>query len=344
MTKKIDNSKDNIYVKHGENDNNMSKKPTKSISGSKSVLSNRPEGTIPKRRGRRPKKIVENDAIYNEKNTNKKSEDSAIILQMKIDPARLRNLELKKNSTPKKILIDDDSSEGMFKNDIPRDLVCKKCIKNEKIIATLKNKIDKYEQKENIIKANKAYVSNLNLVSYPQGNNFVKKKNVWCLWDAHPFPGDPFPLPEMLHKGKYYVTGYFCSPNCALAHNLFVIKDSKVHVRKTLVYSMYREMMGLSMDEKIELVEAPPKGTLINFGGTDSIEAFRQGFLNVNREYIIYMPPFKCILPVIEERTVGLNENDDKKYVLERKTPIKKKNSIMNSMKLPAYDNDDDEL
>lgn len=103
-------------------------------------------------------------------------------------------------------------------------------------------------------------------------------------------------------------------------------------------------MMGLDMDEKINLIEAAPKETLINFGGSDSIETFRQGFLNVNREYIVYMPPIKCILSIIEERTIGSNDNDDKKYVLERKTPIKKKNSIMNSMKLPAYDNDDDEI
>jgi len=337
MTKKIDNSNDNIYIKYGKNNTNMSKKTNKNISGSKTLPS------VPKRRGRRPKKIIDNDAISQDKNVKKQSEDSAIILQMKIDPARLRDLKVKK-STPKKIITEEDSSEGMFKNDIPRDLVCKKCVKNEKVITTLKNKIDKYEQKENITKANKAYVSDLNMVSYPKGTKLIKKKNVWCLWDGHPFPNDPFPLPEMLHKGKYYVTGYFCSPHCALAHNLYHIKDTKMHVRKTLVYSMYREMMGLNMDEKIDLVIAGPRETLINFGGTYSIEAFRQGFLNVNREYIVYMPPIKCILPIIEERTIGMNDSDDKKYVLERKTPIKKKNSIMNSMKLPTYDNDEDEL
>jgi len=342
MAKKIDNSIDNMYAMHNKNIINMEKKVVKNISGSKSALSKRPAAVVPKRRGRRPKKIVEHDTLLNDAGIKKKSEDSAILLQMSIDPERLRALELKKNVAKKAIAI-DDSSEGMFKNDIPRDLVCKKCSKNEKIIVILKAKVDKYEQKENIINANKAHLCDLNMVSYPKGTKIVKKKNVWCLWDGHPFPGDPFPLPEMLHKGKYYVTGYFCSPHCALAHNLYYIKDSKVHLRKTLVYSMYREMMGLGMDERIDLTEAGPRETLVNFGGKDSIEVFRQGFLNTNREYIVYLPPIKCILPVIEERSVSSNHDDDKKYVLERKTPIKKRNCIMNSMKLPSYDNDDDE-
>ena len=309
MTKKIDKLNHYIYTGyHTEYNKDMSKKHIASKGTPKIPHKNAGSKTaLPKRRGRRPKKVINEDNDFMEDDMIKKSEDTSIILRMKIDPSKLHNFDMRSSSTNKIINDEDESSEGMFKNDIPKDVICKKCTKNEKIITSLKMKMEKYEQKENIIKTNKIHVSKLDIVSFPTGGRLQKKKNIWCLWDGHPFVDEPFRLPEMFHKGKYYVTGYFCSPNCALAHNLYYLKDSKVHQRKTLVFNMYREMLGFDINDAIELKEAPPREILVNFGGDNSIESFRQSFSTINREYIVFIPPIKCILPIIEERIAGLN-------------------------------------
>lgn len=323
--------------------------------------------SAPKRRGRRPKKILatennNDEPIINDERT---AGDSSIIVQMKIDPSKLalrkkvtnernsdshqqlslpskkcnsdlRNKSHHSRAECKSSMITDaqseESSDGMFRNDIPRDAVCSKCVKHEKTINILKTKIEKYESKENVEKCNKIHNNNINVISAISGQKIPNKKDVWCMWDGHPFENKPFHLPEYYHNETYYVTGYFCSPNCALAHNLYYLKDSKVHQRRALVIKMYREMMGIPLDEIIELVEAPPREALSRFTGDMSIDQFRKASSLLTKEYIIYHPPIKPSLPVIEERPINNSDTEEKKYVLKRKTPLKKKNSVMSSM------------
>lgn len=313
----------------------------------------------PKRRGRRPKKILSpennnDEPIINDERT---TGDSSIIVQMKIDPSKLA-LRKKVNSdshqlpskkcnsnrcpdsicsrSDRKSTITDaqseESSDGMFRNDIPRDAVCSKCVKHEKTINILKTKIEKYESKENVEKCNKIHNNNINVLSAINGQKIPNKKDVWCMWDGHPFENKPFHLPEYYHNEIYYVTGYFCSPNCALAHNLYYLKDSKVHQRRALVIKMYREMMGIPLDEIVELMEAPPREALSRFTGDMSIDQFRKASSLLTKEYIIYNPPIRPSLPIIEERPINNSDTEEKKYVLKRKTPLKKKNSVMSSM------------
>ena len=163
---------------------------TKLFFGSKTsnALKNNPISLLPKRRGRRPNKILENVNI----NDNNLSDDanqknnSAVILRLKIDPSKLKNLKnmkgvtnKKNNSTDKRKIVttdeksEDSSSENMFINDIPDDNICHKCIKNEKALALIKLKLDKYEKKDKLNKTNKMYRNNLNFISY----NSRKKNN-----------------------------------------------------------------------------------------------------------------------------------------------------------------------
>ena len=291
----------------------------------------------PKRRGRRPKKIVTEVSDDESNEVENQTSGQSVILQMKIDPSKFAKLKysVKEKSETKKKNESEESehlSEDMFKNDIPRDNLCGKCIKHEKNILLLKEKIEKYEKSENIIKTNKIHKNNVNMISAINGKKIVNKNDVWCMWDGHPFNNRPFHLPESYHNGTYYVLGYFCSPNCALAHNLYYIKDAKVHTRRSLVIKLYREITGISSNENVDLVEAPLREVLSRFGGDMSIEHFRQASFMLNKEYITYYPPMKPSLPIIEERNIGGTNTEETKYVLCRKTPIKKKNSIMNSM------------
>ena len=97
-------------------------------------------------------------------------------------------------------------------------------------------------------------------------------------------------------------------------------------------------MTGMDITATLELHEAPLREILVNFGGTKTIEQFRKTFLMMNKEYIMYVPPLRPINSIIEERNTDNELNDEKKYVLRRKTPMKKNNSIMASMKFGDID------
>lgn len=314
-----------------------------SKSGSKTSKKN----TTTKRRGRRPKKILDDVEPDMEKKNNSKTElknNPAVILRLNIDPSKLKNIKPKKNSKEKDTnsIDQEDSSEGMFKNDIPDDNTCHKCSKNEKTIAMLKSKLDKYEKKDKINKANKIYSNNLNFISTTTGKKMtIKKTNIKCWWDAHEFKNLPCFLPELFHNNTYYVMGCFCSFNCALAYNLYYLKDSKVHQRKSLIYKLYREMHGLTSDDAIDIKESPPKEILDDFGGTMSIDIFRRSFITINKEYLIFIPPIKPISITIEERNMEVNNDDGKEYVLRRPKSLTKKRSVISSMRANV-DNDDE--
>lgn len=350
MGKKIDPNNKN-KGKSGNITNYMQKKN----SGSKT---SRPlkQNQTQKRRGRRPKKIIDNldteDNILADPTTGSKN-NSAIILKLRIDPSKLGNIKKNKNNKKSKTSEkndytnskqddnNDQTSDGMFKNDIPDDNICHKCVKNENAIAMLKSKLEKYEKKDKINKTNKIYSNKLNFISYGTGKKIVlKKTNIKCWWDGHNFTNVPCVLPELYHNNTYFVIGCFCSFNCALAYNLYYLKDFKVHHRKSLTYKLYREMYDLSLDETVEIKEAPPKEILEDFGGDMTIDVFRRSFIMHNREYLVYMPPMKPINLTIEERNTENQEDTGKEYVLKRSKPLSKRRSIISSMKINMNDNE----
>ena len=363
INKKIDffNKDNNKRTNNNLNKEAMGRKPRES-SGSKTSKPIYKNTIVPKRRGRRPKKILENVTAIDSPIESPNKNNPAVILRLNIDPAKLKNIK-KTNTTEKPATSTkspikngkknvqsipeedsaDESSEGMFKNDIPGDIACHGCSKKTKENALLKSKLDKFEKKEKIDKSNKIYNNKLNFISYTSGKKvIIKKTNIKCWWDAHTFTTLPCFLPELFHNNTYHVRGCFCSYNCALAYNLYYLKDSKVHQRKSLIYKLYREMYGLSSDEIIDIKEAPPKEILEDFGGDMSIDVFRRRFFMGNKEYIVFVPPIKPLNVIIEERNVDLADDNDKKYVLKRSKPLAKKRSVISSMKIKMTDEEDD--
>jgi len=364
MNKKIDFfNKDNKNIVKDKkiHTENMSKNP-KVGAGSKTAKIQKIKQlpTNPKRRGRRPKKILENINISSEsplENDSGQKNNSAVILRLPFDPSKhIKKINNKGSSKSKTIsnptsnptsnpdIIDniDDSSEGMFRNDIPCDNTCHKCVKNEKALALLKSKLEKYEKKEKLDKTSKIYSNKLNFISLTTGKKInIKKTNIKCWWDGHTFTNLPCVLPELFHNNTYHVTGCFCSFNCALAHNLYYLKDSKTHQRKSLTYKLYRELYGLTADDTVDIREAPKKEILEDFGGEMSIDVFRRSFVMIDKEYIVFIPPIKPINITIEERnTNGDIDDNDKEYVLKRSKPLAKKRSVISSMKIKMDDDD----
>ena len=348
VNKKIDFNKDIEKEGITASENKSMGRKSKNKSGSKTVNT---KSIAPKRRGRRPKKILDdiNDSNSDKETTvEEKNGTSAVILRLPFDPSKLKNIKapsVKTKSSKEMIETSTESSENMFKNDIPNDSTCGKCAKNEKVLVQLKTKLEKYEKKDKLYKSNKIFNNKLNFVSYSTGGKVViKKTNIKCWWDGHNFSNLPCVLPELFHNNTYHVTGCFCSFNCALAYNLYFIKDSKIHQRKSLIYKLYREMYGLTSDEVInEIKEAPPKEILEDFGGEMTIELYRRSFKIINKEYIVFVPPIKPINIIIEERNIdAIDDTMDKKYVLKRSKPLAKKRSVISSMKISVKDDEDE--
>ncbi|BCS83091.1 putative viral transcription factor [Cotonvirus japonicus] len=314
----------------------------RSNSKTSKLYKNFTEKPAPKKRGRRPKKVLDvTDVDIPNANDNSQN-DSAVILRLpKIDPSKLENIKKKQIrrivSVPEYSddNINDESSEGMFRNDIPKDNICNKCLKNEKELNSLKTELFKYKKKDKMDKSSKIHNNAITFISFDTGKKItIKKTNIKCWWDSNQFDNLPCVLPELYHDGKYYVRGCFCSFNCALAYNLHHIKDSKIGSRKSLVFKLYRELYGYSSDEPIEIKLAQPKETLEDFGGSVSIKEFRSNFTKLNKEFIVYVPPLKPINIIIEEKNIETNaELNEREYVLKRSKPLAKGRSLMSTMK-----------
>jgi len=104
-----------------------------------------------------------------------------------------------------------------------------------------------------------------------------KYTNICCMHDSCKIKGKPYFLPDKYINGTFYIIGWFCSLNCALAYNLN-LKDENINQRTNLLYYLYQVN-----DENI--LPAPDKLLLKKFGGEYSIEEYRN--LNKNDDYII---------------------------------------------------------
>ena len=343
MNKKID-----FFNKNIMNDINNNKMPiNKNKYNSKTSKLNKTKISAVKKRGRRIQKILNNtDEIVTKTNEseNNNKDDSAVILRLNIDPSKI--CKLTNNDNLKKNIETSDSSEGMFNNDIPNDSICHKCCKNEKIIALLKSKLEKFEKKKKIDKTNKIYVNNISFISYTTDKKIsIKKTDKKCWWDSYSFNNLPCFLPELYHNNIYYVRGCFCSFNCALAYNLYYIKDSKTNRRTTLIYKLYRELYGLNVDDPLDIKEAPPKEIIGDYGGDPkiTIDVYRKTFNVLNKNYIIFVPPIKPINIIVEEHntdSANINSDDSDKYTLKRSKPLNNKYSVLSSMKVNIDNNE----
>jgi len=237
--------------------------------------------------------------------------------------------------------------DGIFDNDIPRDSICSKCVKNEKIIGILKTKLDKCNLSGIDVGSagptSKIHKIDINLISHTSGKKItLKKVSAKCFWDTNTFDCLPMYLVESYHGGEYRIRERepCCCINCALAHNLYFIRDSKVGQRRALTIKLYREMHAIDPNTPLDIREAGPRGMLKDYLGTDTIETYRKKNC-LCKEYITYVPPIRPIIMLIEEKTTNINvDTTKKKYILKRSKPLTKKKSIISTMNI-AYDDDE---
>lgn len=168
------------------------------------------------------------------------------------------------------------------------------------------------EQEEDIdLNGNKIIKKNIRTLLYEFGNpingEWPTKTSVRCWWDTFPFDTMPCAIPEYYKNNIFYVTGCFCSFNCAAAY----IKD-RLHSDTDSLYSKLQLLQLLykklyETDNKIEL--APPWQILRAYGGYLNIEDFRSRNNTNDYTYNIIKPPMVSIITKIEENVNIRNKN-----------------------------------
>lgn len=112
-----------------------------------------------------------------------------------------------------------------------------------------------------------------NIKEWPQSTN------VLCWWCCHSFEGMPCFIPTKYDekRDRWKVTGNFCSWNCAKSYKL---RTGNQRGSDMNMFTLLMKKLRLPIDVK----RAPSPEFLIAFGGTCTIEEFRENSLTRGRE------------------------------------------------------------
>lgn len=138
---------------------------------------------------------------------------------------------------------------------------------------------------ENARNANKIIIHNIKINS-----------NTKCWWCHNIFSTPPIQLPDNYYNNTFYCSGHYCSYNCAKSYNLNM-NDNLTWKRCSLLNLLYYQTYA----EYKEIIPAPSWLILEEYGGTMSIDDFRNNFTFNSKEYILLHPPLISRQMQIEE-------------------------------------------
>lgn len=133
-----------------------------------------------------------------------------------------------------------------------------------------------------------------------------KTTEIHCYWCAHSFENEPCFLPVKEEGGVYSIYGNFCTPQCALASLLNEHLDSHVRwERMALLHRMYRPKEAAGG----RLYPAPPRESLVEFGGIYTYEEFRGHIEKGSIRVDIHKPPLVSILGVLDTKPIDFYDS-----------------------------------
>lgn len=250
-----------------------------------------PRMTRKQPRGRRTKKLLsqsEESSDYQDIVPDHKM--PAVIVKLNMDPSEFE-------------MSSDSEGSASRKKTFKMVQECKTCKKHESTIDKLRIQINRMENKTNSLRKEKKIYNNKIRLVHATSEEVVtlQTTKILCWWDCHRFKNLPAFLVDRYADETYKVMGCFCSVSCALAYNLYYLKDSDVYRRRSLTFKLYREMYNIPFEQPIQISEAPPRECLSSFGGPMSIKDFRKDFLFHNKQFIVMMPPIKPTDIIVEE-------------------------------------------
>lgn len=140
-------------------------------------------------------------------------------------------------------------------------------------------------------------------------NEWPQSTKIYCFWCCHSFDCIPWGIPVKYSNEIFHVSGNYCSPECAAAHN-FEKKEYNMWERYMLLNLAYNKV-NYPNYRKLNL--ALPRELLVEYGGNMSIDEYRTYCKNYSKDYIINFPPMVSIPTMAEE--VNLSEHFRQKVV-----------------------------
>lgn len=159
------------------------------------------------------------------------------------------------------------------------------------------------------------------ILSYIKNNILYLCMNVCCWWCCHPFPGPSIHFPykyDSLTK-RFTTTGHFCSWECVKAYAV------DLNIPRAGEFQSYIALMHKHSNNNRHVItnKAPNRYALQMFGGTLTIEEFRNGSSNV----IVTIPYEHHIMPTVTtafQKTVppSSSTTQSSDLVLKRQKPL----------------------
>lgn len=277
---------------------------------------------IKKKRGRKPKNIINNLNLSIDKNVNnkeEKTEEENIILHLPITLNYIINYDNNKDISL--FIKNEDEQKKIEDSETTSINTCgNTSIKNTKVLKTESNISPS-------ISSSKITCNNVNKITT---HNLVFNNNVKCWWCKNLFEMPPVQLPEDYYNNTFYCIGHFCSFNCTKSYNLD-LNDLLLWKRESLLNLLYY----LTYSEYKYIEPSPHWLILEEFGGILSIDDFRHNSIVNVKDYLILHPPLISRQIQIEEsykinklREVPIDKlnkiysdiNND--YMIKRNKPI----------------------
>jgi len=137
-----------------------------------------------------------------------------------------------------------------------------------------------------------------------KANEWPSSTSIHCYWCCHKFDNPPCGIPLKYVNGKFYVTGCFCSLECAAAYN-FNNGGSvdEIWDRYSLINMLSAKLNPEASGSMV--AQAPDRLALTMFGGYMGIEEFRR-FCPTHKLTVVNFPPMMTLTRQIEE----ISDND----------------------------------
>jgi hypothetical protein len=271
-----------VYNKDGSIRKKRGRKPKNKI---KSVK-------IKKKRGRKPKKTTNNDLNYSlNSSINKTLFNDNVIIHL---PINSKDINTDINFIENKLLTYNPvmSEPTGYTN----ESFCEYEI--EKL--NIKQEIDDFKIENTWVKniPDKILKQNFSIYNMKQ-KKWPEMTPVYCFWCCHPFNNKPWGVPMKYKENTFTLYGNFCSSECCAKYIFTNNNNNNKWDQYNLLNLFYYKICGKY--KQISL--APPKEALKIFGGNLTINQFRKHNTNIISSLIF--PPIVPIYSIYESQHIS---------------------------------------
>ncbi len=267
---------DNISIKSKDflNNNELLKKTKDNLETTE---------VVKKKRGRKPKTLITPKIDNSNDNKLVNSDEEKVILHLPITMNDINNSGYDNNDN----------------NDLDVFIKPNEIINNNLIVSSENNDISIHDHDKTMgvsLSSTDICTMSMRTPNKIQSYHLNFSKNTKCWWCKNYFDSPPVQLPEDYYNNTFFCIGNFCSFNCSKSYNLS-LNDTLIWKRESLLNLLYYE----TYSEYVNITPAPHWITLEEYGGTLSIEDFRQNSIVNTKEYLVLHPPLISRQMQIEE-------------------------------------------